>query len=277
MSIIKTQIKLEPVSYSGTTSGMTVINSHINIKIPFDITNNFLGLQQEIDAQTQFATNRLINPARDEEKFRYKATNTPTTPILSFWFFNGTYVNTFIGAGFISNEFQKNSDNFANSFFVLDLYDTYDIFTQSKISTTYLTKLGNTIPRYNISANTNQFYYLHIPMSYIETQTGETSICYAKFMFYNAKIGKIVTFYNRDNLTATDSNRIHFEIELNHKTKTWKFITPNYPNILAYEITNDKYVNKVNATVDNIIIQQPTLPTGNTFNYSGSKITYLST
>jgi len=274
MSIIKAQIRLKPVSFTGNTSGSTVINNFVNIKIPFGNNDNFLGLQQEIDAQTQFVTNELINPAVDEERIRYKATNTPTDAIISFWFYNGTYVNTFIGAGFTSYEYQSNSDNFNNSFFILDLYDTYDINTQTKIFTTYLSKKGNTIPQYRISANTSQFYYLHIPMSYIDNQTGNTSICYAKFMFYNAKTGNVATFYNDDNSLATNAMRIHFEIELNHTSKTWRFIAPHYPNIWAYEITNAQYANKTNNTVDNLTISQPNPPSGNTFSYTDTKIIY---
>lgn len=274
MSIIKAQIRLKPVSFTGNTSGNTVINNFVSIKIPFGNSDNFLGLQQEIDAQTQFVTNELINPAVDEERIRYKATNTPTDAILSFWFYNGTYVNTFVGAGFTTNEFQGNADNFTNSFFILDLYNTYDIFTQTKIFTTYLTKKGNTIPQYKISASTNQFYYLHIPMSYITNQTGETSICYAKFMFYNAKEGNVATFYNSDNSTATNGSRIHFQIELNHVTKTWRFVAPFYPNIWAYQITNDAYTTKVDNTVDNTNVSQATPPSGTTFDYTGSRIVY---
>jgi len=45
-------------------------------------------------------------------------------------------------------------------------------------------------------------------------QTG-TITGYTKFMFYNAKTGKVATFLNQENASSNNANRIFFEIELN--------------------------------------------------------------
>lgn len=266
MSIIKHTIKLNSVNVSGTT----VIND-ANIKISLGNNDNFIGLQQEIDNLTSFTAIDLINSSNDEEKRKYKVVTTPTTPTLTFYFYSGaTYGNNFIKAGFTIAELLQN--NFFYSFFIIDLYDTYDINTQQKIFTTYLTKKGNTIPKYNISATTNQLYYWYIPESYINGNTGTTT-AYAKLMFYNAKTGKVVTFYNKANESSIGADKIHFEVELNHIYKTWKFTSPN---VNAYELVNEKYADKVNNTTDNVDNLKQVFPTGTTITYGGGSISYLT-
>jgi hypothetical protein len=277
VSIITTKIKLKPIALSGDTTGATIINQFANIKFTLGNDDGFLGFQQEIDRLTSFTSIDLINPAIDEERWKYKTVSSPSLPTIGFYF-GSSPTNSYTNNGFTTAESTQNSDNFLNSFFILDFYDTYDINKQTKLFTTYLTKKGITgVSQFTIDS-TNQLYYWYLPVSYIELQTGTTSYAYVKFMFYNAKTGKVVPFYNKDNEALSSSERIHFKVELNHISRTWKFISPNYPTIKAYEITNAAFTTKVNNTVEdrlNTIQQSP--PSGTTFTAVGGSVDYLTT
>lgn len=272
MSIIKEIVK------QSNSSGAT-----FNFKLSISNNNKFTGYQQEIDNLTQYTSTDLVNSVVDGEtrKFGY-ANQSPL--VIKFDFFSilvgtGAYSSTFssppspvfnIGSNmFTTDEITSNSDNFLNSFFMLDFYDSYDINNQTKIFRTYLTKKG-TEPVYNIDVN-NQLYYWYVPISYL---TGTTRIGYVKFSFYNAKYGTTALFYNKDNESLLTPERLYFKAELNILNKTWYFISP-YSSITAKEFSNNPlYVNRVNATYSNYNVTQQTYPTGNTLTYSSGKAGY---
>jgi hypothetical protein len=257
MSIIKEKIK-----YAG--SGMT-------INFGLSSNNSFLGYQQEIDNLTQVVSLDLVNPEIDVEERRFKSFNSSMLiPQLEFQFFSGTYQNNFLAAGFTLNNILYNASNILNSFFIMDFYNTYDVNTQIKIFTTYLTKIG-IIPLYDINA-TNQLYYWYIPMWYLNAQTGSTITGYAKFTFYNAKTGTIALFYNNDNLAYTTPEKMYFKVEINIPNKTWKFTNPSFPLILAKQLyTSTQYNQRVNDTVTNFNNEAQNYPSGQTFNYLDGK------
>ncbi len=274
MSIIKHTIKLNPLQLSGTT-GVTT-NGYTNIKFSLGSNNYFTGLQQEIDSLTQITTSDLVNPVIDEEKRKYRPYSTSPVPTVRFEFYNGSYGSSYIAAGFTTNEYTKNEFNFNNSFFILDLLDSYDINTQSKVFTTYVTKKG-TSPVFTITASTSQLYNWFIPESYISEQTGSTSYAYARFMFYNAKCGTTDAFLNTTCANSSTAERILFKVELNHDNKTWCFTQGSC--VIARELTSSiEYINKVNNTLGNsVCCLQQNPPSGNTFSVGGSSVCYSIT
>ena len=241
------------IDFSGTT---------MNLTISLSSNDNLIEYQQEIDRLTQFTTLDLVNPVTDGEKRRFKLNPNPTPDItLNFQFYStitNTYLNSFLFAGFTGKEIATGSDNLLNSFFILDFYDTFDINNQTKIFTTYLTKLlvpvnGITYSQYSIgTSNNNQLYRWYVPLSYIESQTGSTATGYMKLSFYSAKTGNITTFFNGDNINITTPEYMFFKTELDLINMTWKFLTPSYPAINAKEIAkNPLFTEKVNNTVEN--------------------------
>jgi len=270
MSIIKERVRFNSnlIGISGNTNIIT--GNTINFKFSLGLKDNFIGYQQEIDSLTSFTTIDLVNPVVDEEKRKFKLNPLPDSTItLQFKFYSGTssppYQTSFKNAGFTDNEINQNNFNLLNSFFILDFYNTYDINTQIKIFTTYLTKKGAT-PIYSINANiNNQLYYWYVPISYM---TGTTAIGYVKFSFFNAKTGKLTLFYNENNITPETAEKLFFKVELNQVNKTWKFLTSQYPIINAKEFINStQYINRINNTYDKFDNLSQTYPTGNTFNY----------
>lgn len=273
-------------------------NLDINLKISLGGNNDTIGSQQEIDNIVEITKQSLINPINDIEvrRFNYKPIIEPAN--LQFYFVNSNneYANDFINAGFTTAEVSSISTRILNSFFILELYDSVDPNTQSRILSTYLTKIlggTNTLPNYSITnAAKNQFYYLNIPLTFINKQNSSTINVYAKYSFYNAKYsfynvkdGGISLFYNKQNADNPSLNttpeKMYFKIELDLINMTWSYITSNtyspyggydgdnstiITNIVAYELPlNSAYVTRINNTVSNFDDKQQIYPNGNVF------------
>jgi hypothetical protein len=274
MSIIREKIRFNNslVGLSGTT-GTTM-----NLKISLSSSDNLIEYQQEIDRLTQFTTLDLVNPVTDGEERRFKLNPNPNADITLIFQFYSTialaYLNTFLYAGFTANEIINSSLSVLNSFFILDFYDTFDINSQTKIFTTYLTKIlaptnGIYYSQYIIgTSSNNQFYRWYVPLSYMKAQSGTTVTGYVKLSFFNAKTGKITTFYNADNASLTTPEYLFFKAQLDLVNKTWKFLTASYPTITAKEVINNTlFADKVNNTVANKDDLKQNPPSGNTYNY----------
>jgi hypothetical protein len=238
------------------------------IRISLSSNDEFLGHQQEIDNLTKFKSTDLVNPVVDVEKRKFKLDPTIPNTLIKFYFSGAT---SFINAGFTGDEISGSTKNIKNSFFILDFYDTYDPNTQIKIFKTYLTKLDYE-PIYNVSSNTsNQLYYWYIPVSYIESNTGNTITGYVKFSFYNAKTGSIALFYNNDNNTLTTPEKFYFKATLNLKKRTWKFVNSNVTAIEQRYTGLINYNKRIDDTFNKLTLQKQVFPTGNTYNYKTNR------
>jgi len=253
-------------------------NLDININFPIDSNSELYGYQQEIDNEVISAKATSTNPIVDNEIRRYNYDGNAESARLVFYYSqysNDIFTNTFIDAGFTANEIGGNNTKLLNSFFILDCYDSFDPNTQTKIFTTYLTKVldGETdtnikIPKYIInSLITNQFYYWQIPLSYINEQSFSEVTVYIKFSFYNAKTGVINLFYNQDNKDLTTPEKMYFKAVLNLALMTWRFDVLSFPYIKAYQVnTNSAYAKRTNNTISNFDNKQQNYPTGSILN-----------
>ena len=270
MSIIKETIKFN--------------NLDANIKISLGSTDGLTGYQQELDNLTEQTKVELINPVIDNEvrRFQYDSTNAGIANIMFYFTSNNTtYNNTFVsnGARFSPTEISSNDIKILNSFFILDLYDTFDNFTQTKIFRSYVTKISGNYdtnpsnykkPYYRIYSDTStQFYNWYVPKSFIDLQSGSTISAYLKFSFFNAKYGDVILFYNKDIETP---EKMYFKILLNLNTMTWKFDYSgvNYPpNVKPYQVLlSSQYSQKVNNAVNMFDDKKQTYPTGTSFQYT---------
>ena len=249
-----------------------------NLKITIGSHDDFIGYQQEIDSLTKFTSTDLVNPAIDAEILRFKFNPISEYCIFQFLFNSNL---SFINAGFSNSEITGKTVNIQNSFFILDFYDTYKPHSQTKIFTTYLTKVNST-PQYYIGMvpllgfQTNQFYYWNIPQSYINAQTGSTVTGYVKLSFYNAKSGTTSLFYNQVNSAAPiglTPEKQYFKAKLNLINNTWEFLNLLNNIVDANELnTSLEYGKRINNTFSKINTVKQNYPTGTTFN--GGNATY---
>jgi hypothetical protein len=232
-------------------------NQDIHLKIDLGVRNNLSGYQQEIDRLTEETKEELINPVIDYEVERFKH-EPENVSILTFSFSNTAGTDTdddFEYAGFTETEIEDADGVMLNSFFIMDFFDTYDSYTQTKILTIYNTQIlegetsgGVPIPKYYVRDTTiNQFFYLYVPKSFLDTQTGTTITGYVKFSFYNAKTGRVSLFYN-PNETSLSPKRMYFKTFLYPVPMHWKF--ENYALNPTELSPNNTYVTKVNDAVD---------------------------
>jgi hypothetical protein len=292
MSIIREKIRYIPIPtgttqihFSGhTTTGLTGI---MNINFGISAEDGFLGYQQEIDNLTEVVGIDVVNPELDVEqrKIKYKPGINPI--ILQFWFHipntGNSWANSFYVAGFNTDDIFTLSQRMLNSFFIMDFYDTYDTNTQTKIFSTYLTKLigndayGNKVytPSYTIGGSApNQLYYWYVPVWYL---TGGTLTGYTKFTFYNAISGTTALFYNPDNDNVTpqgyiNPQKMYFKTIISASGKTWQIQTPSYPNVRLNQLwSSPTYNTKVDNTVKNFNNEAQNYPSGSTFNYQTGK------
>ena len=160
MSIIKQRIR-----FNGNDA---------KIKFPLSTNNGFTGYQQEIDKLTQFNTLDMVNPAIDGEKLRYKYfSTTEGTIIFNFFVPSTSEFIPFLGTIFTLDEILIKDNKTSNSFFVMEFYDTFNTYSQTKIFSTYLTKIINGIgderfiSRYNLFSLNNQFNKINVPNWFI--------------------------------------------------------------------------------------------------------------
>ena len=254
-------------------------DNDINLKITIGSGDDFFSRQQEIDKLTQITATDLVNPVSDREVRRFGFFNTVSTE-LQFQFYNalsGVHIATFLLAGFLPNEISNNNPKINNSFFILDFYDSFNPYEQTKIFTTYFTKITtptSILPIYPIgTASNNQFYRWNVPISLYDNYSGDTIIGYVKFSFFNAKTGRLSLFYNNDNTALQTTEKQYFKTELNVVNKTWKIVTNSYTStnrIIAKEYPytiNNKFVDRVNNSFEKFDNIEVLYPTGNTFNF----------
>jgi hypothetical protein len=236
----------------------------MNINIPISTNNNHMGMQQEIDSFVMEETNKSINSVVDHEVKRYSLVE---NKMFNFQFYsNGVWLSDFSSAGFDINDVLQRNVDISNSFFILDVYDTWVPNKQEKILTNYLTILyknnfeGDKLSSIFTINPTSEFNYLEIPEHKINIST-----VYGRFSFYNAKTGKIIVFYNEYYDFLTTTFRYYFTITLNHSNNTWnlqKNIMKEAPEIL-YPQYNEKY----NNTFTGVENKDQNYPSGTVFNY----------
>jgi hypothetical protein len=248
------------------------------VKFGLDADDGLIGYQQQIDRLTSVTGVELINPAIDDEVRRFKYSNTVGNATLMFY--NDLGVNSFYNMTELGEDLTITSKNVqsASSFFILDFYDTYDISKQTKLFTVYMTKIlegaksGSTpIPKYTIGSNSiNQFYYWYVPLSFLDTITGQTVDIYINFSFFHACNGKLRLYYNYANKALTTPEKMFVKARLNLGNFTWSFVASSYTirlDQIAGDYDLNKYTQKVNDSIDKFVLDKQNFPDGIIFNY----------
>lgn len=250
-------------------------NNNIQIKINITNDDNLLGDEILINKYVNETKDKLINNINDYEKVKFKYVSNNIDTILLKFKFNNNISFLEDGAGFSKNEFLLNSDSVMNSFFIFDLYDNINPNNQKKICSNYLTKIGNK-PEYLIGYDNqtktftdNQLNYLYIPKWFLN-QNDYVIYSFIKVSFFNAKTGKIILFYNKNN--SNTLLRMYFRIILYKNNNTWTFadIMNNEIIFTEYNISN-KYNERINNTLDLNNVHKHDYPDGTVFDYKTGK------
>jgi len=270
MSIIKRKIKY--------------VGKGMNITFPISGTEEYLGYQQEIDNFTQIKSAESINDVTDHEVVRYEIEPSDNR-IITFNFFDGnqSWKPEYVTAGFTEEEVSGGTLNYLNSFYILDFFDTTKATNQTKLYTTYLTKLNrynvvnkNDLDRINYNESEYKFNknfqltYLNLPNWY------DSSIAYLRISFYNAKTGILSVFFNDDNKNYKTSEKMYFIVVYDKTNRTYQINTNSNtgsnPKIVATELVESTdYLERYNKTFDNFDNISQNYPKGDVFNTSNGK------
>lgn len=186
-----------------------------------------------------------------------------------FNFYNNTYNNDFISAGFTEEEINISNKSYRYSYILIQLYDNFNSKNQRLIHTGYIPiylfpDKFNAIFNINIFTKYFEFNNIYIPNIYnfINNQN-----IYFKFSFFNAKTGKLNLFFNQD-ITNNTEEKMYFKSFLNTVDKTYYF---DNLNINCYQFLNEEFINKINerSKTEN---KSPLFTQGDLFNIEGEYI-----
>ena len=240
MQIIKEQILLN--------------NLDSSLKVTLYNNTKEYGIYKEVTDLLKDEEIKSINKPVDFEKRRFDYSKQfPRNIYFHFGVEDSTsilYVR-WIDAGFSDDDILYEKPPFKNSFFIFDIFDTYDFKTQKKISTSYITKLNNTPVFYLGLSNLEitQISNIYIPEYYLNDST-KKDILYCRFSFFNAKTGKITTFLNNNYNSIITSEKMFGKIRINNTDKTWEFLDFD-DNIIVFKelLNNEEYSNKIDNTL----------------------------
>jgi len=239
----------------------------LNIQIPFNNESEFSGYQQEINDYTNIQTNNSINDATDGEVFKFKNINGHSKNLQ--FDFDGLY------DGFTFDERFNEDLNYLNSFYILDFFDSISPNNQTKIFSSYLTNFSWYNFNYFEFKPSFQIYNLYFPIGKINSKkiinAGGLYNAYCRFSFYNAKTGNIKIFYNEDNEFKSTSEKIFVKTKFNLNFRDWWFISQSIINgsrlKLKELMDSQKYIERINNTVENYDNLQQNYPNDNTFDF----------
>jgi hypothetical protein len=237
----------------------------IKLKIPLGSTNNLNGLQQSINDYIERETGLSINPVTDGETFKYLAENEKD---FDFEFKSGaSYSSLYTFAGFTQSQVDNKDDVLLNSFFIMQIYDSIESENQILLHNSYYNGYDFTDRAEFTLPTTDEFMNLYIPEWFITENTGSTITIYAKFLFYNAKTGKLEIFFNKDKSAITTEDKMYHTLTIITLDKEYL-----YPvgTVNSRELDNAAYTEKVNESLDSFDKEAPVFPEGEQFNNDGT-------
>jgi hypothetical protein len=234
------------------------------LTIPIVGRNNMLGYDDDVESIVNSQTNNAINNVSDGEVRRFKPSDLYN---IQFLFFDGSSYQPLLPPEFNNNDLGTDAIN--GSFYLIQLYNTFDGNTQKKYHTGYFNgyDFGDLDTNYTYNSDL-EFSNFYLSQDFINSLTGVTEV-FVRFSFYSAKSGKFYSFFN-DNLTLNNEEKLYHKITIDPNTFTYEF---PYSTIRSREIINADYNTLINNTANLVNIEKPTYPTGNTFTEDGTYVT----
>lgn len=248
-------------------------NNDQSMILPLKGINNLSGYDDDLLTTSVVETNKSINAGNDAETRRLLPTSSKT---IQFQFWKNTtssYVNV-VAPNEFTGSTDYNTKAAKNSFFIVQLFDTFRDESNSKKHTGYYNGFDfaktNLVSNYTYSADV-EFSNLYIAQNILDGLSGMTKDFYLKFLFYSAKSGKFYSFFNQNAPAVTTQEMMYHKITIDPNNLNYSF-NPNYSTLILRELRNPAYDTFINNTVQSIPVEKPNYPSGNTFDNSGNYI-----
>jgi hypothetical protein len=178
-----------------------------NINIFLESKYNLGGLSEDIGNLITNKSEGSINVGTDGENLRFLPLSGYA---LKVFFLTNNIYQTIVPIG------DTSSDAFKNSFYIYQIFDTPFEDNQKLLYTGYLNGFNfNGIDSSQYSwASSFEYADIHIPNSFLTSQTGNTFYGYMKLFFYNASQGNVIPF-DAAGITNTEAdlyNKMTFTI-----------------------------------------------------------------
>ena len=242
--------------------------------VPLKGINNLSGYDDDVLATSSIETTDSINVGDDAETRRLLPAVTNSIQF-QFWETTSNSFVNLVAPDEFSGSTDFNTSAAKNSFYVIQLYDTFKDESNSKKHTGYYNGFDfaktNLVSSYNFSPD-NEFSNLYVSQKVLDGLSGLTRDFYIKFLFYSAKSGKFYSFINQNTPSVITQEKMYHKITINPNLLNYTF-NPNYSPLLLRELRNPAYDTFINNTVQSIPVEKPVYPSGNTFENTGNYIT----
>lgn len=233
----------------------------ISFNVPLKSGNiDYIDYKQDHENEFSNEKTNSVNPILDGDVVRFKPTEIVSQLQVSF---NGS--NSYLNAGFISDDIVSLSDSFVHSNYVIQVYDTPDSSKQSLLHTGYIN--GYDILTSEVSEHSlilsMESYAIYLPKSFLDGVT-DTFTLYFKFLFYNAKSGTLISF-TKNVSSLSNENELYFPFVFTKSTRRYSFPS----TIVLKQLPTSAYTDIVNETITSIRLEKPTYPIGNNFTVDG--------
>lgn len=222
--------------------------------LPVELSWDYMGIDQSIDIYEDEIITEVIGLGRDFEVSRfsnlpYSATN-KTDINYEFYFHSGTsltnssnWVDDYIAEGFTVPDVYYYRNNFSNSFFKLDFYDTPDEKKQNNYLTAIIPtqqgyKMKASLPRATVDIRKPKF-----KLDYVGDKEGffiywlkkrnflDITTFYMSAKFYNAKTGyftrmmnKPQSFFPNSPYTFDTTTYFYYTMKLDYPSQTYQIL-----------------------------------------------------
>ena len=248
-----------------SASNITMIPNGISksINIPIQLSWDYDGIDQSIELFEEDMITQVIGVGRDFEVTRFaNEPYTSTTQTLTagttdvnyeFYFYSGGSLNTstnwsmnYLFEGFSTQDVYYYNNNFSNSFFKLDFYDTRDEKKQINYLTIIIpTQQGFKTPTM-MQRTPVEIKYPKFKLDYVGDQEGFFIYClkkrdflnidifYMSAKFYNAEKGYFVKMMNQGQFTMGGSPNnfdnlryFYYPVKLDYSKQTYRVLDFN--------------------------------------------------
>lgn len=246
-----------------------LVGRDTNIKINLSNVDNLNGFQQNINNYVDIQTELAINPVVDGEKERF-IFEFPNIAVELIANFNrrisgsGRVSDYAISGIFTEGEITTRSEVIRNSFYVIQLFDSVSTENQTLLHNSYIPILNSLISDTSSNGLFNtglEYSFFYLSKSFLNN-IGSNQL-YARFLFFNAKTGQLIPFYNANRENNSSYEKLYYDVFFNRNSNTYDW---GNRTITINEFSPSDYTNKIDNTLDSANNESPRFPNGNQFN-----------
>lgn len=239
-----------------TTDLISSLTLNIDLNQKIDLIPKSVSIKKYIDYEVETVLDESLLEDIDVEHISFK----PNQDYTFRTFFSTPPRSTYTEAGFEPIFLTGNSIFKEESFYLFDLYDSFNDVNQKLISRNFLkmskivTTADTTDIKFEVKTINKEYTNIYIP-SYFMNTTADTF--YLKISFFNATNGKLRFF---ECSSGTDSLKNYFELKINKNNKTYQILNgvilssnPNTYRLLEVIEQNKERNQKFGNTLSGIL------------------------